>query len=126
MIAGMGTDLVSVQRMDEALERHGERFAKRILTSQEFTDWQTSKTPGHFLAKRFAAKEAAAKALGTGFRGGMSLQHIGVGHDSLGKPLLEFTDAARQRLEQLQVCRHHLSLTDEKDYAAAFVILEKD
>lgn len=126
MIYGIGTDIVCIQRMVDNLGRYGERFAARILTEQEMAVFRESTQQAPFLAKRFAAKEAAAKALGTGFRGGLSLRDIGVGNDELGKPVLAFSTHAREVLQNRGVGRTHLSLSDESEYAIAYVVLEAD
>lgn len=124
MIAGVGVDIVEIRRMEESLARHGDRFAQRILSEAEFTEFQNNKFPAKYLAKRFAAKEAAVKALGTGFSNGISMQHVIVGHDALGKPELEFTHAAEQFILQKQITAAHLSIADETHYAIAYVVLE--
>jgi holo-[acyl-carrier protein] synthase len=124
VIYGIGTDIVRISRMAENLERHGSRFAERILTEPEMRVFSDSSQPAQFLAKRFAAKEAAAKALGTGFRDGLSLRDISVCNDTLGKPGLEFSQRAQQNLEKQGVGNAHLSLSDEREYAIAYVILE--
>ena len=123
MIYGIGTDIVHVNRMRENLNKYGDKFAKRILTDSELTEFGDKNDKAAFLAKRFAAKEATAKALGTGFSGGLSLQHIGVGHDSAGKPILEFLAVAKELLREKKIQMSHLSLADEREYAVAFVTL---
>jgi holo-[acyl-carrier protein] synthase len=123
VIFGIGTDIVQVSRMIALLERHGERFSRRILTDDEFKEFSLSKRPAYFLAKRFAAKEAAAKALGTGFGSGLQPCHIGVGHAEGGQPFLEWQGRANELVQILGVNRALLSLADEKDYAVAFVML---
>ncbi len=125
MIFGIGTDIVSVTRMAEALERHGERFAERILGESELNDYRQSKRPAQFLAKRFAAKEAAAKAFGTGFRNGLAMSHIVVTHDELGKPLLRFDDEAQRYCHEQGIGESFISISDEKEHAVAFVTLLK-
>lgn len=124
MIYGIGTDIVGVPRLQVNLERFGERFAARILTDSEMVGFRQVHGKAHFLAKRFAAKEAMAKALGTGFRDGLSLRDIAVDNDALGKPLLVFSAELEKRLQLLGVKQRHISLSDEKGYAVAFVILE--
>jgi len=124
LIRGIGVDLVRIERMRKALDRFGERFSRRILTNDELADFRHSPQPARFLASRFAAKEACAKALGTGFRAGLSLRHIGVGHDESGKPLLTSTDKATALLREQGVSASHLSLSDEQEHAIAFVVLE--
>lgn len=123
MIFGIGTDIVSIQRISDGLARHGERFAQRILGEAEFSEFAVATSRANYLAKRFAAKEAAAKALGTGFRDGLSLSHITVGHDPLGRPMLEFSGKALTLIRDLGIESAHLSLADEKEYAIAFVTL---
>lgn len=124
MIYGIGTDIVRVARMQCNVERYGERFAARILTEPELADFRRSPKPAHFLARRFAAKEAAAKAIGTGFVNGLWLRHIGVTHDAMGKPQLVFDGQAAILVRAKMIHTAHLSLADEEDYAVAFVLLE--
>lgn len=124
MIYGIGTDIVTVARMREALARHGERFAERLLHPDELADFAKAREPERFLAKRFAAKEAFAKALGTGLRPPATLAAIGVSHDALGKPLYVFAAALAERVSELGL-RSHLSISDERDSVVAFAILEK-
>jgi holo-[acyl-carrier protein] synthase len=123
LIFGIGTDIVRVARMEKSLVRHGERLARRILTEEELAEFAAAPRPAQFLAKRFAAKEAAAKALGYGFRDGLSLRHIGVGHDPRGKPVLCFEGRARELVAELGVGESFISLADEAEYAVAFVTL---
>ncbi len=122
-IAGIGTDLVEIDRLAAALERFGQRFGERILGRDELIEWERGRRSPRFLAKRFAAKEAAAKALGTGFRNGIRFVDIQVRHDELGKPELVFLAAAAARAEALGVVRSELSISDERSYAVAFVVL---
>ena len=126
MIFGIGTDIVNVQRMSDSLVRHGDRFARRILSTAEYEEFTSQHNQAAFLAKRFAAKEAAVKAMGTGFRHGISLTHISVRHDRLGKPVLAFTDAAKKIMQENKVSASYLSIADEKDFALAYVVLESD
>jgi holo-[acyl-carrier protein] synthase len=123
MIFGIGTDIVQIARMQKNLDEHGDRFAKRILTDDEYSEYMQKSFQAHFLAKRFAAKEATAKAMGTGFSQGLSLQHIGVTHNDLGKPMLTFCDMAKQFMLDNEITDQHISLSDEKEYAVAFVTL---
>ncbi len=123
MIYGIGTDIVRVARMREGLERHGEKFAQRILTPEEFEDFLRDPRPAHFLAKRFAAKEAAAKAFGTGFSDGLYPRQIGVTHDISGKPMLVYRERATELCRSLGITASHISIADEQDHAVAFVAL---
>jgi len=124
VIYGVGIDIVRVERMAANLQRFGQRFARRILTENEQQDFAGSPRPAHFLAKRFAAKEAAAKALGLGISQGLSFRQIGVGHDQRGKPRLEYSGRAAAFCREQGIGPSHLSLADEQDYAIAFVTLE--
>lgn len=123
MIYGIGTDIVHINRMRDSLDKYGDKFARRILTEHEFSEFNSKLDKAAFLAKRFAAKEATAKAMGTGFSNGLSLHHIGVKHDDAGKPILIFLDVADQFLQDNKIKQTHLSLADERDYAVAFVTL---
>lgn len=123
MIFGIGTDIVHIERMRKNLEKYGDKFAQRILTDAELDEFTEKNDKAAFLAKRFAAKEATAKAMGTGFSQGLSLHHIGVGHDAAGKPVLDFLDVAEIFMSDNKIKQAHLSLADERDYAVAFVTL---
>ncbi len=123
MILGIGTDIVRVDRMEQALSRYPQRFAARILSARELERFNSHQQPERFLAKRFAVKEAAAKALGTGIAQGVSWQHIDLEHDPLGAPRLCLSDRALALSQQKGVTAMHISLSDEKDYVVAFVIL---
>jgi len=125
MIFGIGTDIVQVSRMEDGLTRHGLRFAQRILSGAEFGEFEQSNCQGAFLAKRFAAKEAMVKALGTGFRNGISMTHISVSHDVIGKPVLELSGVAEQIAGDKGITSMHISIADEKKYAVAYVVLEQ-
>lgn len=123
-VRGLGVDLVELARIRAALERHGERFAGRLLTPAELLEFQHSPDPVAHLARRFAAKEALVKALGTGFRNGIGLQDIAVMHDEAGRPALACSGAAAKALGERGIERLHLSLSDERCYALAFVVAE--
>ena len=124
MIFGIGTDIVEVARIESSLAQFGDAFAKRILTGDEFAAFEASQTKPRFLAKRFAAKEAFSKAFGTGIRGAVTFQSIGVTHDALGKPLLVFSAELQSLLDAKNITYQHISISDEKNLAAAFVVLE--
>lgn len=126
MIFGIGTDIVSYQRISELVEKYGERFAQRILSASELEEYAASNDKARYLMKHFAAKEAFAKAMGTGLRASVTLRRISIDHDEQGKPLLAFDDVLSNYAARLGVMRHHLSISDEKDVAVAFVVLEKD
>lgn len=126
MIFGIGTDLVHIPRMQGLLDKHGDKIAARILSEQEFSEFKLQLKPAAFLAKRFAAKEAAAKALGTGFRDGLSLRHIVVTNNAVGKPELSFEETGLSIKNQLKIGRSLLSLSDDNEYASAYVILMEE
>ena len=126
MIYGIGTDIVRVARMQQNIVRYGEKFAERILTVAERDDYNRELRKAHFLAKRFAAKEAAAKAMGTGFIDGLALHHIGVSHDAAGKPQLVFSGYAAEFIRAKGITGALVSLADEDDHAVAFVTLSID
>lgn len=126
MIFGIGTDIVIVARIEAAIARHGAAFAERILSAQELPEYAAHAHPARFLSKRFAAKEAFAKATGQGLRHPVSLQRISVAHDGLGKPVFRFDEALSAHLEQLGATHHHLSISDEREMVVAFVVLESN
>ena len=124
MIVGLGTDVVEIARIESTIERLGDKFIARILTPSEQEEYKTHSQGVRFLAKRFCAKEACAKALGTGIGRGVSWQHMKITHDEWGKPLLSLTEGAHARLQTLAGERLHLSLSDEQHYVVATVIID--
>ena len=124
MIFGIGTDIVELARIEELYARHGARFAQRVLSVSELPELASHPDPARLLAKRYAAKEAFAKAVGTGLRHPVSLSRISVTHDGLGKPVLRFDALLHDHLSQLRVSGHHLSISDERGMVVAFVVLE--
>lgn len=125
MIVGIGSDIVRIERLSRAVLRHGPRFAVRILGSAEQAIWRQKGEPVAYLAKRFAAKEAFVKALGLGLRGGMQWTEIQVLNDALGKPSLQLSGEAQRLFQASGAMAAHISLSDEADYAMAFVVLER-
>jgi holo-[acyl-carrier protein] synthase len=125
MIAGIGVDLATVSRVARIHERFGMRFARRFLHDSEIPLYLDHKNPERFLAKRFAVKEAAVKALGTGERNGVLLKDFYLQHDGLGKPLLRVSGVAHTLCEQRGIKGFWVSLSDEGDTVAAFVVLER-
>jgi holo-[acyl-carrier protein] synthase len=125
MIYGIGTDIVESSRIVQSLDRFGERFARRILTDSEWSEFHSSSKPILFLAGRFAAKEALSKAMGTGLRHPVNLTYISIAHDHLGKPFFEFHPELSQLISAQGITQHHLSISDEVNMVCAFVILEK-
>lgn len=124
MIFGVGTDIVEFKRIEKMFTRYGNRLAERVLSEREIPEYRHSINPARLLAKRFAAKEAFAKAVGSGLREPVSLRRISVTHDGLGKPVMQFDEALRKHLAQLGVNGHHLSISDEHNIIVAFVVLE--
>ncbi len=126
MIVGSGIDIVRTDRMDRLLKRFGRRFAERILSPVELREWECSGQGAELLAKRFAVKEAAAKALRTGFREGIRYRDISLAHDERGAPLLHFSGEAERQARARTVHRRHVSVSDERGLAIAQVLLEGD
>jgi holo-[acyl-carrier protein] synthase len=122
-VISVGTDILRVARIEETAERLGERFVQRILTPREQEEYRASRQPNRLLAKRFAAKEAIAKALGTGIGRGVSWQDIQIDHDDDGAPLVRLGGGALQRARERGAGRVELSLSDELDYVVAFAVL---
>jgi len=124
MIVGIGVDIAEVARFDRLHEKFGERFAQRILTPDELIEFRRRKNSSSFLALRFAAKEAVAKACGTGIGEELGFHALQVENDMQGKPALRFLDAAGPLVNRLQIRNALISLSDEKHYVVAMVVLE--
>ena len=128
MILGVGSDLIDVRRIERTIERHGDRFLARIFTATERAKADGRARRAETYAKRFAAKEACAKALGTGLRAGVFWRDMGVVNLRSGQPTLALTGGAAKRLAAITPAglspRIHLSLTDDHPYAQAFVVIE--
>lgn len=124
MIVGIGTDLVEIARVESALARFGDRFARKVLVPRELERFAAHRKPAAYLAKRFAAKEALSKALGTGIRHPVSWQNISVVNHLSGRPYFDLSDALAEFIRRRGIRTVHVSLTDERGMAAAFVVLE--
>ena len=128
MIIGLGSDLSDIRRIENSLERFGERFTQRVFTEVERARSDRKPDRAASYAKRFAAKEACAKALGTGMRRGVFWRDMGVINLRSGQPTMALTGGALKRLEEITPegmrAVIHLSLTDDHPYAQAFVIIE--
>ena len=124
MIYGVGTDVVEIGRIEKALSRFREKFAKRILCESELKRFSKHRLPAAYLAKRFAAKEAFTKALGTGIRAPANWHGVWVENLASGKPVLKFSGKLKQLLDKRKISSSHLSLSDERGIAFATVILE--
>lgn len=124
MIYGIGTDIIEIARIEATLQRHGDRFIRRILTDDELRLFVERQRSVVYLASRFAAKEALAKAFGTGIGEKVSFLGIKITRSAAGKPGVEFIGETRQFASQQGVTAVHLSLSDEKHYAVAMAVLE--
>jgi holo-[acyl-carrier protein] synthase len=128
VIIGLGSDLADIRRVEKSLERFGERFTHRVYTDLERARSERKPDRAASYAKRFAAKEACAKALGTGIRNGVFWRDMGVANLPSGQPTMALTGGALERLQAITPAGHravvHLSLTDDHPYAQAFVIIE--
>lgn len=126
MIVGTGVDIVETPRIEQALDRHGERFSKRIYTPREIAYCEQFKNKAERYAARFAAKEAAFKALGTGWRDGVRWLDVEVTHQPSGKPELQLSGRAKELAQQLRVTRTAVSISHSDHYVIAQVIFESD
>lgn len=126
MIIGIGIDIVEIDRIADMRQRQGERFHEKIFTPDEVAYCLARKASDQHFAARFAAKEAAMKALGTGWAEGVSFRSIEVVRDADGPPTIRFHQKAAAHAERLGVARAHLSLTHGRDHAVAQVVLESE
>jgi len=124
VIIGIGTDLCEIGRVQRALERHGERFARKILVNAELDRFRQHRKPAAYLAKRFAAKEAFSKAMGTGIHFPVNWHNVSVENARSGRPKLRFSEPLADLMRARGVTATHLSITDETGMACAFVVLE--
>ncbi len=128
MIVGIGTDLADIRRIEKTLTRFGERFENRVFTEIEQAKSNKRKERAASYAKRWAAKEACSKALGTGLRMGVAWKEMGVVNLPSGKPTMELTGGAAERMAKLIPAGHdahiHVTITDDHPFAQAFVIIE--
>ena len=126
MIAGVGVDRIAIARIEGSLERFGEHFIQRVYTAAEVDQARAKGNPARRFAMLFAAKEAVAKALGTGFRNGIALQHIEILHQPSGKPEVALHAMAKDRAGQLGISVMHISLSDDDGVAMAFAVAESN
>jgi holo-[acyl-carrier protein] synthase len=125
VIHGIGIDMVYIPRMQANIDRFGDRFASKILSRSEFREYEDTGDQARFLAKHFAAKEAAVKALGTGFITGMTLRNISIVHNQHGQPRILCEGRACEIFASYGIQSGHLAISDEMNYACASVVLEK-
>lgn len=124
-VVGIGTDLLDGRRIEAAYQRHGQRLVERFLTPSEQQVWHQRGCPVNYIAKRFAAKEALAKALGTGIAKGIGFQQLEVLNDPQGAPLVSLYDGALQQLHALGGRQALISLSDEGEWIQAFAVLSR-
>jgi holo-[acyl-carrier protein] synthase len=125
VIFGVGTDIVEINRMQETYDRFGERFVERLLMPEERALFENARRPVRFLAMHFAGKEAAVKAMGTGFRHGVWIRDVGIINNAWGRPLVIFSDRARELCRDLGIGETHVSLTDDAGLVVAFAVAMK-
>ena len=125
-IFGIGTDLVNINRIQRLYNKYGQKFVDKILLPEEKKLLQSHTNPVKFLANRFAGKEAATKALGTGFSQSVNWKDIGVTKQPSGQPKLIFSKKIKALIAEKEILSAHISLTDDHPWAAAFVVLEKN
>ncbi|MGC9385402.1 MAG: holo-ACP synthase [Hydrogenovibrio sp.] len=120
----MGTDIVEIHRIRKLWEKRGEQFARRVLSDGELLELAAHAQPERFLAKRWAAKEAIAKALGTGFTQGVCFTDMAIAHSSNGQPIVELRNQTFEVAQALGITNWLISLSDEVHYAVAFVMAQ--
>lgn len=121
---GIGIDIVQIDRMEKMIDKHGDVFAKKVFHKNELAIYQGLKHKARFLAKRFAAKEAFAKAFGTGIAKGITLPNIEISNDEFGKPFIILHKATKEKFSSIKSSSIFLSISDEKMYAVAQVVIE--
>ena len=125
MIYGIGTDILRIERIEQLYDKYGQALAERLLSRIELLEWRSVGNKTNFLAKRFAAKEAFAKAVHTGLRSPVTLHHISIAHDKLGRPEFVVEPPLQEWLRQQGIGRVHLSLSDGNGAVVAFAVAEK-
>ncbi|MEM1173446.1 MAG: holo-ACP synthase [Pseudomonadota bacterium] len=125
MIYGVGTDVVELARVQATYDRFGDHFVRRLLMPEEQALFAKSKTPVRFLAMRFAGKEAAVKAMGTGFAHGVWIRDVGISSNTWGRPLIIWSERGRAVCDRLGIGEGHVSLTDDAGLIIAFAVVEK-
>ena len=126
MIYGVGTDILSTSRIEQLYDKYGQALAERLLSRIELLEWPSAANKANFLAKRFAAKEAFAKAVRTSLRSPITLGHISIAHDGLGRPEFIVEPALQKWMGEQGIARVHLSLSDEHGTIIAFAVAEKE
>ncbi len=121
---GIGIDIIKIKRIKEIPKNRIWNFCKKILTKNELKEYKKTKNKTNFLAKKFASKEAASKALGTGIQKGIYFNNFEIYHNKIGKPKIKFLYKALKILKKKKAKKIHISITDEKKYAQSIVIIE--
>jgi holo-[acyl-carrier protein] synthase len=124
MIVGIGVDIIEIARVERLLRKFGERFARRVLTGEELLEFERRERSSSYLATRFAAKEAVAKACGTGIGEQLGFHSLQIDNNAQGKPVLRFLEAADALVQRQQIRNALVSLSDETHYVVAMVVLE--
>ncbi|MCV6599855.1 MAG: holo-ACP synthase [Alphaproteobacteria bacterium] len=125
MILGIGTDIVNISRIEESINKFGDSFIKRCFTESEIAESNKKKERACFFAKRFAAKEAFFKALGTGFTHRVSWQDVNISNNEYGKPEIEISGTSKDILEKISKdAKIFISMSDDAPYATATIIIE--
>lgn len=124
MIFGVGTDIVELSRIQATYDRFGEHFVERLLMPEELELFRKTKQPVRFLAMRFAGKEAAVKAMGTGFRHGLWLRDVGIVNNDWGRPLIIWSERGKKLCSEFGIGSGHVSLTDDAGLVIAFAVVE--
>lgn len=125
MVFGVGTDIVQIQRIEDAWARFGEHFALRLLLDEEQNLFEKTQRPVRFLAMRFAIKESVVKAMGTGFANGMWIRDVGMIPNKLGQPQIIYSERGRAMCHRLGIGDGHVSVTDEAGLVVAMAVLMK-
>ncbi|MGI9259511.1 MAG: holo-ACP synthase [Gammaproteobacteria bacterium] len=125
MVFGVGTDIVQIQRIEDAWNRFGKHFSSRLLLDEEQSLFETSKRPVRFLAMRFAIKESVVKAMGTGFANGMWIRDVGMIPNKLGQPQIIYSERGKAVCRRLGIGDGHVSVTDEAGLVVAMAVLMK-
>ena len=123
-IFGIGVDLVNAKRIQHLYQKYGDRFPKRILDEDEMKLFENSKNKERYLCNAFAGKEAAVKALGTGFSQGVHWKDFGLSRKSSGQPQLHYTKKIKEKFNSLGISSSHISISDEDPWSIAMVVLE--
>ncbi|QCI27172.1 holo-ACP synthase [Buchnera aphidicola] len=124
-IIGIGCDIIDLNRLNNVFKKFGKKFLKKILSKNELNEFLKTKNKINFIGKRFVIKEAASKSIGTGFQNGINFKSFELSHDKYGKPNIIFLKKAKKIFNKLKIKYVHVSITDEKKYIFAVIIIER-